>query len=145
MVRASARDVLLLWWLPLLLLGGCPLPGTGVVTVELINDTDYEVDPWIVFDDDTGWAAQVYPESLLDTGLLLPGEVVAYDFYCDDLGVILSDEADQFVDDLIYRDWGTPPLVRGEDFQCGDLIQFQFLGNADTFGVVVAINGWVLE
>jgi hypothetical protein len=35
-------------------------------------------------------------------------------------------------------------LERGEEYDCGDRIEFQFIGTADTFGVVVAVNGLVV-
>ena len=142
---------------PLLLLGGCPpltfdladgsltISGSGVITVELINDTDFDVDPRIVFDDDSGFLARMFPSDLLDTGLLAPGEVLAFDFECDELGLILSDEPDQFVGGVIYRDFPSAILERGDEFDCGDLIQFQFLGNADSFGVILAVNGFVVD
>jgi hypothetical protein len=142
----------------LLCLGGCPgitldlgdatitIPGRRVVTVTLINDTDHAVDPAIVYDDDTGFLARLFPAERLDVGVLAAGEVLDVDLRCDDLGSIRSDEAEQHVryllfGETVYEASASTTLERGDQFECGDAIQFQFLGNANNFRVVVSVNG----
>lgn len=120
-------------------------PAFDFITVELINDTPFEVDPFIVFDQDDGFLGSLFPGEVLATGLLLPGEIIAFDFDCDELGVIRSEEPEQYVGEFIYTAFSTRTLVQGEDFFCGDLLQFQYVGEADTFGVIVAVNGVVVD
>ncbi len=142
----------------LLCLGGCPgitldlgdatitIPGRRVVTVTLINDTDFSVDPAILYDDDTGFLARLFPAERLDVGVLAAGEVLDVDLRCDDLGSIRSDKAEQYVRYLLFGETvheadASTTLERGDHFECGDSIQFQFLGNGDNFRVVVGVNG----
>ena len=158
MNRQTPRLQIILLALPLCLIGGCPglnielpdgmsiqLPGTRLITLELINDTNYYVNPRILFDDDSNFLAAWFPSEELATGDLAPGEVLIYDFDCDELGLVLSDEAVQFVGSFDYVAYASRTFHRGEDYDCGDLIQFQFIGDAEAFGVVVAINGFVVD
>ena len=39
----------------------------------------------------------------------------------------------------------TRVLKRDEDYDCGDTIQFHFIKNGDAFGVIVSINGRVVD
>jgi hypothetical protein len=116
-----------------------------VVTLVLFNDTNFDVDPRIIFDDDTGFFADAFPSEELVTGVLLPGEEVIFDFDCDELGLVRSDEPDQFVEDIVFRAFESRTLIRGEDFFCGDVVEFIFVGDGDFFGVLTAVNGVVLD
>jgi hypothetical protein len=122
------------------------VPGLTTVTVELINDTPFDVDPHIRFDDDEGFLAQLFPADELTTGLLGPGDALAFDFDCDELGLVFSDRAEQL------DRWGviaeadeSSILTRDDDFGCGDLVRFRFMGDFDQFGVVVSVNGVVVD
>ncbi len=140
-------------------LGACPgititipdggdiiIPGTGTVVVEVFNDTDYEVDPRIRFDDDTGFFAAAFPSEELATGILLPGELARFNMDCDRVGVILSDEAGQFFGpDTIGQADETRTLERDSDFGCGDTILYHLIGDGDGFGVIVSINDVVVD
>ncbi|MFQ5805938.1 MAG: hypothetical protein ACE5I3_05760 [Phycisphaerae bacterium] len=137
--------------LSLLLVGGCPeagwlIPGLNTVEVELINDTGFPVDPNIRFDDDSGFFARLAPAERLSTGLIEPGQAAAFRFDCDELGLIFSDEAEQVLP--LFADYvadATEILERDEEYDCGDLIRFRFVGNAEDFGVVVSVNGRVVD
>jgi len=149
--------------LSILLAGGCPadftitLPtGDGtidfvrsdIVRVEVFNDTDWEVDPRIRFDDDSNWFAQLIPAEELATGILAPGESLSFDIDCDELGLVYSDEAGQFLfgDDVpIGQADSTRVLTRDDDYDCGDTVLFHFLGSDDGFGVVVSVNDVVVD
>ena len=157
MNRLSPRPLALLLGLPILLIGGCPgvtidvpglgsvaLPGLGVITLELYNDTDYYVDPRIRFDDDSGFWAGLWPAEELATGTLAPGEVLTFSFDCDDLGLVLSDEPELLAGPWVYTGDSSAVVERDEDYDCGDRIELQFIGNPDSFGVVVAVNGVVV-
>jgi len=120
------------------------IPGYNLVTVELVNDTDFEVDPHIVYDDDTNFWAQLAPSEELDLHDLQPGELVQADFDCDELGLLFSDRPEQFTSLYIYTGVSSFMLLRGDDFECGDVIQFQYVGNREDFDVVVSVNGRVV-
>jgi hypothetical protein len=120
-------------------------PLFDTVTVIISNDTDFDVDPHIVFDDDTGFFARNFPSEELSVGLLEPGESRVFHFDCDQLGVIFSDEAEQFVGDMVIEIDETSALEREKEFFCGDLIEFQFVGNLDDFGAIVTVNGLVVD
>jgi len=131
---------------PAALCSGCAdWPLFDTVTVIITNDTDFDVDPHIVFDDDTGFFARNFPSEDLAVGLLEPGESRVFHFDCDRLGVIFSDEAEQFVGDVVFEIDETSALEREQQFYCGDLIEFQFVGNAEDFGAIVGVNGLVVD
>ena len=140
-------------------LGACPdvtitipdggdilIPGTSTVVVEVFNDTDFEIDPRIVFDSQTGFWASAFPSEDLATGILGPGEMNRYNMDCDQVGTIFSDTAGQFDGpDTLGQADVTRPLERGSDFGCGDTLQFHFIGDGDGFGVIVSINDVVVD
>ncbi len=136
---------------PLVAGGGCgnlTIVGgfLNTVPVVLVNDTDFSVDPNIRFDDDTGLLAGLFPSETLSTGLLAPGETATFTFDCDKLGTILADDPEQIIpllDDVVGD--SSDRLERGEEFDCGDVIEFRFVGNLDDFGVVVSVNGRVVD
>ncbi|MCK4340547.1 MAG: hypothetical protein KAY37_02340 [Phycisphaerae bacterium] len=123
-----------------------PLPGSRTVRVEVFNDTDFEIDPRIRFDDDNNWFASLAPSEELATGFLEPGELFTVNMDCDEVGVIFSDTAGQFSwNDTIGQADSTRKLERDDDFDCGDIIQFHFIGEGDGFGVNVSINSVVVN
>ena len=130
---------------------GCPeaarlLPALNVIQVELYNDTDYDIEPNIRFDDDSNWLASLVPAETLTTGELYPGEIVTYNFDCDELGLILSHEAEQYGPFFTtYIADSTRTLEREDEYECGDLIRFRFVGTGDSFGVIVSVNGLVVD
>ncbi len=125
---------------------GLTIQGLTTVTVELVNDTRYDVDPYIRFDDDEGFLAQLFPADDLATGLLEPGDVLVFEFACDELGLIFSDGAEQLgVFDVIAEADESAILQRDDDFDCGDLIRFRFIGDFEQFGVLVSVNDVVVD
>jgi hypothetical protein len=125
---------------------GLEIRGLNTVTVELVNDTGFDVDPYIRFDDDEGFLAQLFPADDLATGLLEPGDVLVFDFACDELGLIFSDGAEQLgVFGVIAQADDSTMLERGDDFECGDLIRFRFIGDFEQFGVLVSVNNVVVD
>jgi hypothetical protein len=144
------------------LLGGCPgsitielpgggsldvpLPGADTVVVEVFNDTNFEVDPRIRFDDDNDFFAQLAPSEELATGILAAGESIEFTIDCERLGLIFSDRAGQFFfDETIGQADTTRMLERDDDFDCGSRIQFLFIGAEAGFGVVVSVDGVVVD
>ncbi len=124
------------------------LVSPDVVQVEVFNDTDFEVVPRIRFDDDSNILAQLAPAEELATGTLEPGDSIQFDIDCDQLGLIFSDEPGQFLpgDDVpIGQADASRILTRDDDYECGDSVLFHFIGNGDGFGVVVSVNGVVVD
>jgi hypothetical protein len=125
---------------------GFTVQGLTTVTVELVNDTGYDVDPYIRFDDDEGFLAQLFPADDLATGLLAPGDLLVFEFACDELGLIFSDGAEQLgLFNVIAEADESTILQRGDDFDCGDLIRFRFLGDFEQFGVLVSVNNVIVD
>ena len=134
-----------------LMMGACPdfldqLPGFNSVRVELINDTDFDVYPDIHFDDDSNWLADLFPADTLSVGRVDPGETVTYTFDCDELGLVVSDETEQDIGLFgTYVADATSTLKRGDEYDCGDTVRFRFVGEGIDFGVVVSVNGRVVD
>jgi hypothetical protein len=125
--------------------GTVTLPGVGVITLEVLNDTGYEIDPRIRYDDDSGFWAGLWPADELGVHSLAPGELYTITFDCDALGMIVSDEAEQFIGRASFTAPDSRRLERDNEYHCGDRIQFQFLGDGDSFDVVVAVNDTVVD
>lgn len=132
-----------------LLSGGCPEDGVlvpfNVVRVELVNDTDHAVDPNIRYDDDNGFLAGLFPAESLESGLLQAGDYAVFNFDCDELGSIASHGAEQVTLFGTYEADSSKTFERDDDYDCGDLIEFRFVGEGEDFGVVVSINGRVVD
>lgn len=133
-----------------ILLGGCPeigalIPGFNTITVEIVNDTLFSVDPNIRYDNDPGLLAGLFPADTLDTGLIAAGDAFSYTFDCDELGTIFSDEPEQITLLTDYVADATDRLEREEEFDCGDVIRYRFVGNALDFGVIVSVNGRIVD
>lgn len=125
---------------------GLEIRGLTTVTVELVNDTGFDVDPYIRFDDDEGILAQIWPADDLATGLLEPGDVLVFEFACDELGLIFSDGAEQLgLFGVIAQADESTILQRDDDFDCGDLVRFRFIGEFEQFGVLVSVNNVVVD
>lgn len=128
-------------------LGGCPggsILGFNTVTVEIVNDTAFDVAPNIEFDDDDGLLAGIFPADDLNTGLIAPGEIAVFTFECDELGTIRSNDPEQV--SLFGDETGddSPTLEREEEFDCGDLIRFRYVGEGIDFGVIVSVNNRIV-
>lgn len=131
--------------------GGCPgadilIPGLNSVQVKVIIDTRFLVGPNIRFNDDAGIWASLIPAERLSTDLIAPGEVAVFRFDCDELGLISSDGAEQvllLVDDYVADE---AKILEGDDaYDCGDLIRLRFVGDAEDFGVIVSVNGRIVD
>lgn len=139
--------VTLFWLLP----AGCPdaarlIPALNTVQVELVNDTGFPVAANIRFDNDDSWLAGLFPAETLSTGLLESGETARFNFDCDELALIFSDEAEQLIPFYgSYYAYATRKLERDDEYDCGDVIRFRFVGEAEDFGVIVSVNGRVVD
>lgn len=144
-MRSRAAAWILTGVMPLMMAGSCQFVLPIGLIVEVVNDTDYDVDPNIKFDDDTGFFAGLFPSDELQTGILAPGESVSFNFRCSELGSIGADDPRQFVGPAEFEGQDTDILRRNEDFDCTSLIRFRFVGNADQFDVIVSVDGRVVD
>jgi hypothetical protein len=129
-----------------LLLGGClDIALVNTIQLELVNDTSFPVDANIRFDDDSNWLAGLFPAEDLNAGRIESGETVTFNFDCDELGVVFSDEAEQLGLFFTYVADSTSVLSRDDEYECGDVVRFRFVGNGDDFGVIVSVNGRVVD
>jgi hypothetical protein len=116
------------------------------LTVELYNDTDFEVDPGILYDDDAGFFAGLLPAERLDTGRLRPYQTLVFRLRCSEVGTLLSNDAEQFLDfGRTAEADDSPTLQRDEHYECGDVIRFRFEGEGSTFRVVASVNDRVID
>lgn len=133
----------------LLLAGLALLPATSCgnnpfqkqITIHIINDTEFDVDPNIVFDDDTSLLAGWFPSETLETGLIEPGGLATFYLPCSDVGVLLSDNAKLIDGGLVIATAGdSVTLTDGDNFECQDVIELQFIGTPNNFAVVTYVN-----
>ena len=124
---------------------GLPIPvGDPMVTVEVINRTDWPVDPFLYVDPDenVSFGALISADNLvLIDPLLQPGEVVTLGWECVDIGTVISDQALLILSETEGVESTTSPLLRwGEDFLCGDVISFIYEDQPDgTFSTRVEL------
>lgn len=120
---------------------GFPIPPTPIddfITVTVINNTDFDIDPMVDAED---FNFDVY---LLDFGILFPGEIVSIDLFCDEAISLSSTNAEQYVFDEV---WILDPLPIFEldfDYFCGEEVTFEFIGNGPDFDALVDANGEVI-
>ncbi len=125
-----------------------PLPDLNpdTVRIEVYNDTDFDVDPRIQFDNDSSWLASLFPSEELATGTLEPGDLLRFTMDCDQVALVRSEGADQFLfDETIGQADSSRTLRIDEDYECGDVVQFHFIGSGDDFGVIVSVNDVVVD
>lgn len=139
--------ILLAAAISLSLVAGCPeLLGGNSVTLQIINDTDFEVDPRIVTIDDDAFLGGLFGGDDLATGILFPGDVLSIELDCKKIGSVFSDAAELLDgDQLLAAIQPTSKVEFGEDVDCGDVLRFRFVGDERSFGVIVSINGIVVR
>lgn len=128
-----------------LLIAGCNniIPGRDApITVEVFNNSDFEVLPDIRFDFDETIPAGAAAD-FLDIGELFPGEFVQFDFDCSELGLIFSDETEvRFLGEFFGLAERSFAARFDLDFLCGDFIAIEFQGNPDDdfFDTLIFVN-----
>lgn len=122
-----------------------------IVEVELVNLTDYDVEPFLYVDPEEdillpGTLINEDNRIILDPPLA-PDEVVSYEIDCDDIGTVASDYALLLINnsEAIESDNG-PWLTEDEHFACGDRITFVYAIDPGTgvFFTRVEVNGQFL-
>jgi hypothetical protein len=121
----------------------------GDILVLIINDASDPVRPDIQFDEsDNGLQALIdglVGGNALNTPDLAAGDFVQYQFSCDELGLIYSDQSELRT---LFGGVDAPAstiLTRGDDFDCGDEIRFEFFGDRNSFNLLVTVNGRVVD
>lgn len=118
-------------------IGGGPFIDPGI-TVTVINSTDFEIDPFIEYEDIDG---NVFS---LDLGIVFPGEIVPTDFFCDEVIFLTSTNAEQYVFGDVFVLEALPFFEQDFDFFCGEEVTFEFVGNDIGFDVFVDADGFVI-
>lgn len=119
-------------------LGSCGIPGIivgGTITVSIFNNTDFEVDPAVEF----GRSEPALRG--LGVGILAPGELVEVDLNCDEAILLTTTNSTQLG---FATDYVLDPLPLFEidfDYFCGELVDFEFVGNGLDFDVFVDAGG----
>jgi len=124
--------------------------GFSTVDIELVNMTDYPVDPGLYVDpDELFFATSVFTEEnyVPVEPPLASGEIVTLTFDCDDIGTAGTDYAWLLVSSLESVESDNAPTVREEDdFECGDVISFIFIDEVGgDFFTRVEVNGRFVE
>lgn len=114
---------------------GPGLPGSDTVAVRVFNNTDFDVDPGIEF------GVSENALFLFDTGIVASGEIVEADFFCDEIIVLTATEPAQlgFSSDFVLD--SLPFFEIDFDYFCGELVEFEFVGNGQQFNVFVDAGG----
>ncbi|MHC4445615.1 MAG: hypothetical protein ACYTF1_12940 [Planctomycetota bacterium] len=123
-----------------------------IVTVELVNNTEFEVEPNLFVDPQSNIISIediLIDDNFVDIGIpVQPDEIVQIDFDCPEIGSVVSDFAFLFISDTeqVESDNG-PFLIQGEDFLCGDVISFIYIDEFPdgVFFTRVEVNGEFLE
>lgn len=106
-------------------LQGCPFlqPQT---TVELVNDSQSQIEVQLFIDDDQLIAEEVLEETNPEVDLVLdPGEVYSYSRNCEEIQAVLV-HGDARIIGGIGPSSRTNVLRDGDDFGCGSLLEFSF-------------------
>lgn len=112
-------------------MGGCGLLGTLIpqplTTVRLVNNSDFDVRVTVVYDDeqDTPRAALVEFGNALEF-TLAPGESTSFSRDCDQIQAITLDNAELRVVGGFGPSFDSDVFRDGDDFGCGDVIEFTF-------------------
>jgi len=118
----------------LVLVAGCdalaPLLGTlqpNLVTVELVNNSDFAVEGTLFYDDDQDTLEEILVETGTERAFTLAaGGRSSFSVNCDDLQAIIIDNAGLQIVGDVGPEANTDILRDGDDFGCGDTIVFTF-------------------
>ena len=94
--------------------------------VRVVNDADFAVDVELYFDDEDDIPEEILTQLDSMEFIIAPGEVFAFSRPCDDLRAIIIDDADLLVLGGVGPETDTGVLREGDEFECGDTIEFRF-------------------
>jgi hypothetical protein len=131
--------------------GGCDGLGlSGILqslTVELVNETDYPVDPGLYADDDdrTFFEFNIRTdENFVDVGIVPAHSTVRVPLSCDEAGTMMTYAARQIRSGSDRFSDNDPIVYEDGDFDCHDVISFVFRDSAFDFWTEVEVNGRVI-
>lgn len=118
----------------LVLVAGCDaltaLLGTlqpKLVTVKLVNNSDFAVEGGVFYDNNQDTIEQVLVETGTERAFTLAaGGQSSFSLNCDDLQAIIIDNASLQIVGDVGPEANTDVLRDGDDFGCGDTIVFTF-------------------
>lgn len=105
------------------------------ITVRAINSTDFDVDPAIEYGRSRNSLL------FLDLGVLEPDEFAEVDIECGEALVLTTTDSTQIGGSVDYVIDPLPIFEIDEDYFCGELIEFEFVGNGQEFDVFVDAGG----
>lgn len=137
-------------------LGGCSTLNTLIdsglltprsVTLRLVNETEFAVQPSVFVSNLDNFIIEGLTESLLTLGTnaqnfadLPPGEVRTRDFACDDFKAVIDQDA------TLKTGMGNEPndstriLIDGTDFNCGDTVVITYSGGLLNFDARISVQ-----
>jgi len=99
----------------------------NLVTVELVNNSDFAVEITLFYDDDQDTIEEILVETGTErTFTLAAGGRSSFSVNCDDLQAIIIDNASLQIVGDVGPEANTDVLRDGNDFGCGDTIVFTF-------------------
>lgn len=134
-------------------LGSCDSV-TGIVedlrpiTVELVNTTDFPIEPFLYTDDDdsTFWTSNITKnENRVATGEIPPHTTEVFTFSCERAGTMMTDHAEMYTGCCVVESDNAPIIREKDDFDCYDVISFVFVDTGAEFYTEVEVNGYLVR
>lgn len=131
-VQARRRlPALILGFVCVTLSGGCDailgVLQPSVVTVRLVNNSDFAVQARVIYDDDQDLPRDILEETGTELEFTIPaGGATTFSRSCNNLQAVVVDNADLLIVGEIGPEADTDVLRDGDDFSCGDTIVFTF-------------------
>lgn len=121
----------------------------GDILVLVVNNTSGTVRPDIQFDENddnlTAIITGIVGGNSLNMPDLAAGQFLQFQFACDELGLIFSDQSElRTILGNVDAERSTI-LTREDDFNCGDEIRFEFFGDRNSFSVLITVNGRIVD
>ncbi len=126
-------------------LGGCEslvgLLRPRVTTIVLANDSDFDVEIVLFYDEDQNILELLLTEIGAEMRLTIgAGEQSAFSRDCDDLQAIIIDDADLLLIGQLGPEVKTDVLRDGNEFGCGDTVTFTFEHSDAIFDFSIAVS-----
>lgn len=99
----------------------------NVVTVQLVNNSDFAVEGELFYDDEDDTLEEILEETGTRRQFAIPaGGQSSFSVNCDDIRAIFLADADLMVIGEVGPSASSDVLRDGDDFDCGDRIAFTF-------------------
>jgi hypothetical protein len=130
--------------------GGDVIIEDDLITVELINTTNFPVEPFLYAEEDNDIELDsdvIRDSNFVDIGEpVFPGEVVQVDFLCEEIGAVVVDFPLLLISpNEAIESINGPLLIQELDYFCGDFVSFFFVDDPSFgFFTEVEVNGVLL-